>query len=92
MEENKNNKKKYELLQKIEHLASNKAYLKRRQQSAKIRQIAQDERIKTIIHKVDNYINKINNKKPSLEEKLRQQAVDEYLEEKQKKADPGKIN
>jgi ankyrin repeat protein len=92
-EDKKKLKEKKDLMQQVNVELQNRAYVKRRNQSAKYREIVHNEKIKNLIHKVDHFLKKYANEPLTTEEELKQKALEEYLqEEAKKKAPKEKIN
>jgi ankyrin repeat protein len=92
-EERKKQAEKKELMNQVNQELQNRAYIKRRNQSAKYRETVTNEKIKNLIHKVDHFLKKFANEPLTTEDELKQKALEEYLqEEAKKKAPKEKIN
>jgi hypothetical protein len=92
-QDKKKQKEKQELMDQMNIEIRNKAYLKRRNQSAKYREIVHNEKIQKLITKVDFYLKRFAKEPLTTTEELKNKAVEEFMEEEAKKKAPQeKIN
>jgi hypothetical protein len=92
-QDKKKQKEKQELMDQMNIEIRNKAYMKRRNQSAKYREIVHNEKIQKLITKVDFYLKRFSKEPLTTTEELKNKAVEEFMEEEAKKKAPQeKIN